>query len=192
MGDKPWEVMTAEEYDIYRNNKYKNENNQDADGKFHAENEALRKKYGIEDDSYSYDDLRYQSAYGINPYDNAARQNYRNIGKIRRRENPYKNELYNVADSLKNFKYDPESDNAFSAYKDAAIREGTAQRNKIYSDLTSMTGGRNNSWATAAVAQSGNATAQKIADIIPELSEKAYNKLLKMYDVRLNQYEVEE
>ncbi len=192
MAYKPWEVMTAEDYNTYRNNKYKNENNQDADGKFHEENEALREKYGIDDDQYSYDDLRYQSAYGANPYDYAARKNYRNINKISRRTNPHKEELYSLADNLKNFKYNPENDVAFKSYKDAALREGNAQKNKIYSDLTSMTGGRNNSWATAAVAQSGNATAQKIADVIPELSERAYNKLLKMYDVKLNQYDIEE
>ena len=189
---KPWEVMTAEDYNTYRSNKYKNENNEDKDGVFHRENEALREKYGIDNDQYSYGDLRDQSAYGANPYDYAAKQNYRNINKIKRRINPHKEELYSLSDNLKNFKYNPESDAAFKSYKDAALREGAAQKNKIYSDLTSMTGGRNNSWATAAVAQSGNATAQKIADVIPQLSERAYNKLLKMYDVKLNQYDAEE
>ena len=72
------------------------------------------------------------------------------------------------------------------------LREGKAAQNKIYSDLTAMTGGRNNSWATAAVAQSANATAKKISDIIPELSERAYDKLLQMYNVKKEQFDMEE
>ena len=192
MSYKPWEVMTAKDYDIYKSNKYKSENSGDKDGKLNRENEALRSKYGITNDEYSYDDLRYQSAYGKNPYDTKASENLNIINSIKRKSNPYKNELYNLAENLKNFSYKAENDSAFKSYKDAMLREGKAAQNKIYSDLTAMTGGRNNSWATAAVAQSANATAKKISDIIPELSERAYDKLLQMYNVKKEQFDMEE
>ena len=51
------------------------------------------------------------------------------------------------------------------------------------SNLTSLSGGRTNSWADTAAAQVGQAYAQKTADMVPELAQQAYNKLLQRYGI---------
>lgn len=188
MAKNPWEVMTVDDYETYKQNKYKAENYGDADNKLNNENNMLRNKYGLTDDSYNYESLKNQSAYGTNPYDYSASNRLKKIKQISNAENPYKNELYSLTENLKNFKYNPESDKDYKAYKDAYSREASASKNKTYSDLTAMTGGRNNSWATAAVSQVGNSYAKQITDMIPELSQRAYDKLLKSYDLKKDQY----
>ena len=50
-------------------------------------------------------------------------------------------------------------------------------------NLTSLSGGRNNSWASAATAQVGQAYSQKIADTIPVLAQQAYDRLLQRYNI---------
>ena len=183
MSNKPWEVFSESDYNKYQRNKFMTETKGDPDGKLHAENEAMRKKYNITSDDYGYNELQMQKAYGGNSYDGAAAKSLSAASKYKRYSNPYEKDLYNVYDKIKNFSYDPESDPSYAAYKNMYERQGKAAQDQVYSNLTAMSGGRNNSWASAAVAQTANASNQKIADKIPELARDAYNKLLDEYNV---------
>lgn len=187
MTSKPWQVMTEQDYDRYKTNKKLYETKGDSDGRLQDENTRLREKYGITSDDYSYDDLQYQSAFGGNVYDKQADRSLNNAKKFRMYADPYANELYNVYNELKNFRYNPETDPTYKAYADMYARQGAAAQDKTYSDLTALSGGRNNSWASAATAQVGQAYAQKTADMIPQLAQQAYNKLLQQYNIASKQ-----
>ncbi len=183
MANKPWEVMDTNEFNTYQRNKFMTETKGDPDGKLHRQNEGLRQKYNITSDDYSYNELQMQKAYGNNIYDAAAADSLTAAGKFKSYSDPYAEDIYDAYKEIKNFKYNPENDPTFHAYKDMYRRQGEAAQDKVYSNLTALSGGRNNSWATTAVAQTANQYNQKIADKIPELAERAYNKLLQEYNL---------
>jgi hypothetical protein len=81
------------------------------------------------------------------------------------------------------FSYNPNTDPSFQNYAVAFTREGDRAFNDTIGDLTSMTGGRLNSWATSAASQAKNIYSQKLMDIIPELENRAYNKYLGGLDI---------
>jgi len=189
MTTKPWQVMTDQDYDRYKTNKKLYETNGDSDGTLNADNERLREKYNIGADHYSYDDLQYQSAFGNNVHDSRANISFNNASRYQMYADPYANELYNTYNQLKNFKYNPEKDPTYKAYADMYARQGAAAQDKTYSNLTALSGGRNNSWASAATAQVGQTYAQKAADMIPQLAQQAYNRLLQEYNVTKSQSE---
>ncbi len=182
MALKPWQVMNSKDYDTYKSNKYRAEKFGDSDGRLNRENSVLRNNYGISADEYSYDDLQRQSAYGTNPYDYAAQKNLGRAKKYAAASNPYTKQKYDLYNELVNFKYDPNNDEVFKAYKDMYTREGTAARDRAYSNASARSEGRNNTWAEAAAAQAQNAYTKKISDVVPSLAERAYQKLVNQYN----------
>ena len=96
--------------------------------------------------------------------------------------NPYTKQKYDLYNELVNFKYDPDNDEVFKAYKDMYTREGTAARDRAYSNASARSEGRNNTWAEAAAAQAQNAYTKKISDVVPSLAERAYQKLVNQYN----------
>lgn len=183
MINKPWESLTESEYNTYQRNKFMTETKGDPDGKLHAENEAIRQKHNITSDDYGYNELQMQKAYGANSYDADAAKSLNSAKRYKRYSDPYAKDRYNVYDKIKNFSYNPENDASFEAYKNMYERQSKAAQDQVYSNLTAMSGGRNNSWASASVAQTANAYNQKIADKIPELAKEAYDKLLTEYNL---------
>ena len=82
---------------------------------------------------------------------------------------------------LQNFRYNPDSDVEFQAYKDRLGRESQSAQNQTYSNLTGMSGGRNNSWASAAVGQVGQAYVQKGNDAVSDFADREYNRLAQRF-----------
>lgn len=76
------------------------------------------------------------------------------------------------------FSYDPEDDPSYQSYKKMYTAEGKNAFNDQIANLTALTGGRLNSYATAAASQAQNAYAQQLSNIIPTLENAAYNRYL--------------
>jgi hypothetical protein len=101
-------------------------------------------------------------------------------------EGKYDPETEALIDKILNygpFSYNPNTDPSFQNRAVAFMREGDRAFNDTIGDLTSMTGGRLNSWATSAASQAKNAYSQKLMDIIPELEGQAYNRYLGGLDI---------
>lgn len=153
--------------------------NSDIAVKAHADNEKLRQMYGI-----GSDDLNYSSFSENVLNDRYRQQNNRYLKKLSSTyKSPYQRQKELDAEAVRNFSYDPEQDSLYKSYRDMYTRQGLSAQDKTVSNLTALSGGRNNSWASAAAAQVGQAYAQKSADMIPQLAEAAYNRLLQRYNI---------
>lgn len=144
-----------------------------------TENQQIRDIYGIGADDMNYRTFNNNVINGgllnnSNKYMKKLDSTYKS---------PYQQQLELDANAIRNFQYNPDTDPNFKAYADMYARQGAAAQDKTYSNLTALSGGRNNSWASAATAQVGQAYAQKTADMIPQLAEQAYNKLLQRYNI---------
>ena len=76
------------------------------------------------------------------------------------------------------FSYDPETDQRFGSYKKTYLREGDRATANALAQASAATGGVPSSYAAMAAAQAGNYYAGKVADVIPQLYEDAYNQYL--------------
>lgn len=153
--------------------------NSDIAVKAHADNEKLRQMYGI-----GSDDLNYSSFNENVLNDRYRQQNNRYLKKLSSTyKSPYQRQKELDAEAVRNFSYDPEQDSLYKSYRDMYTRQGLSAQDKTVSNLTALSGGRNNSWASAAAAQVGQAYAQKSTDMIPQLAEAAYNRLLQRYNI---------
>ncbi|MCK9479843.1 MAG: hypothetical protein M0R40_10160 [Firmicutes bacterium] len=174
--------MNQSDYNKYLQNKKAWETGSGPDTAMASmENSALREKYGISGDNYSYNDLVRQQAYMPNQYTNAADKSISGLANFSRYNEPYG--LAAAKRELQNFRYSPETDPDFQAYKDMYARQSQAAQGQTLANLTALSGGRNNSWASAATAQVGQAYAQKTADMVPQLAQAAYNRLLQRYGI---------
>ena len=153
--------------------------NSDIAVKAHADNEKLRQMYGI-----GSDDLNYSSFNENVLNDRYRQQNNRYLKKLSSTyKSPYQRQKELDAEAVRNFSYDPEQDSLYKSYRDMYTRQGLSAQDRTVSNLTALSGGRNNSWASAAAAQVGQAYAQKSTDMIPQLAEAAYNRLLQRYNI---------
>lgn len=156
-------------------------------GQLAAANSALRDKYGIAGDSYSYSGLMQSAPSMPNQYSTAADKAYANLGNYPRYTDPF-----NTRDTLReleNFRYNHETDPNYQAYKDATLRQGQAAQGQTLSNLTALSGGRANSWASAAAAQVGQAYSQKVGEMIPQFAQQAYDKILQRYGLAAQENE---
>ena len=76
----------------------------------------------------------------------------------------------------KTFSYDAEKDPLYSSYKKAYTREGRRASEDTMAQAAAMTGGIPSSYAIGAGQQANNYYASQMADKIPELEERAYNR----------------
>ena len=174
--------MSYEDFDKYLQNKKAWETGSGADtARATFENSKLREKYGISGDNQSYSDLMMSNAY-YNPYTTDRDKSVAALGNYTRYKDPYNRG--DLRQKLDNFVYNPENDPNFQVYRDMYARQGQAAQGQTLANLTAISGGRNNSWASAATAQVGQAYAQKTADMIPQLAQQAYNKLLQRYNIQ--------
>lgn len=80
------------------------------------------------------------------------------------------------------FSYDPESDPVYGSYKKAYRREGDRAAKNALGVAASATGGRPSSYAVTAASQANDYYASKLADVIPQLYEQAYNRYLAEFN----------
>lgn len=92
---------------------------------------------------------------------------------------PYSNQISAALNKYINptaFSYNAESDPSYQAYKEQYTKAGNEAFQNIIGDLTSLTGGRLNTWATSAAAQAKNNYMEKLNDMVPTLEQNAYSR----------------
>ena len=85
------------------------------------------------------------------------------------------------------FRYDPETDPAFSAYRKSYLREGDRASANALAKASATSGGQPSSYAVTAAQQANNYYAGKLADIIPAMEENAYSRYLDQFSQKLKQ-----
>ncbi len=173
--------------DKYETNKYIWENetdkNSDRAKKAQRENQEIRNQLGITSDTMNYEEFK------------NARANHSDYYKMAENTtiNPkYKQESDRLYEQINNFTYDAEDDPYYTAYANAAKRESKSAQKDTYAQMTKSSGGRNNSYASAATAQVGQAYSQKINDYAKQLAGQAYEKLVKKYELSVDRYNSEQ
>jgi hypothetical protein len=93
------------------------------------------------------------------------------------------NNVKSSAEAVKNFSYNPANDPAYQSYVDAYTRQGQSAAKQTMANLAASNMGRNSSYGAAATAQVQQAYAKQAADMIPQLSQQAYARLMDMYSI---------
>ena len=103
-------------------------------------------------------------------------------------KSPYQEQVDAILNEILNYKpftYDVQNDPMYQAYKKRYQQAGEESFQNTIGDLTGMTGGRLNTWATSAASQARGAWDEKLMDVVPEL----YNLAYEMYSNELaNKY----
>ena len=145
------------------------------------ENKKLRAMYGMGDaQDVSIGELSY----------------YRNLADRQNGQNKSKNVLLknitdsavtadanvrNAANKVANFSYNPNTDVVYQSYADMYNRQGQSAAKQTLNNLNASNMGRNSSYGAAATAQVQQAYAQKVSDMIPQLAQQEYDRLVQNY-----------
>lgn len=83
------------------------------------------------------------------------------------------------------FTWKKEDDPAWSSYKKQYLREGDRASANALAQASAATGGRPSSFAVMAASQAGDYYGAKLADVIPQLRQNAYNEWQNGYQMLL-------
>ena len=86
------------------------------------------------------------------------------------------------------FSYDSASDPLFQQYRKTYVREGRRAGQDALARATELTGGVPSSWAQTAASQAENYYASQLADKLPELEQRAWQRYQADYSRLLNAY----
>ena len=92
--------------------------------------------------------------------------------------------------NYKPFSYNPDTDDVYSSYAKAYTREGRRASEDTLAQAATMTGGIPSSYAVTAGQQAGNYYASQLADKIPELEDRAYNRYQSEKNDLLDAYQL--
>lgn len=168
----------------YVNNKYIYEHASDPNSaeaqNAAAANAKIRETLGMGADTMDYETVRTRLANYSPYFEKAANSQV---------DPKYKQESDRLYNAIHNFSYNAKDDPTYQAYSDALDRESASAQKNTYAQMTTNSGGRNNSWASAATAQVGQAYAQKKGEVAASLAQQAYNRLVDQYGIAQNRYQ---
>lgn len=140
-----------------------------------ANNQLIRDAYGIKQDVPLGEVERYIEALKA---DNSKK------ALITKLTNPaISDEVRTSAEAIKNFKYDPNTDPLYQSYVDAYNRQGQSAAKQTMANLAASNMGRGSSYGSAATAQVQQAYAKQATDMIPQLAQQAYERLMNNYSI---------
>lgn len=99
-------------------------------------------------------------------------------------------DVLNKIQNRKDFSYDFNADPMYQMYKDQYTKLGNEAAANAAANVSALTGGYGNSYATTAAAQSNQQWLTKLNDMIPELYNMALNKYKLEGDELNNKYSV--
>lgn len=108
-------------------------------------------------------------------------------------KSPFENKLQTALDNVLNFKvnpYDVNSDPSYASYKGQYTKAGDEAFKNAIGNLTALTGGRLNTWATSSATQAQNKYMQDLNNIIPELEQAYYNRQQNTFENLANQLKI--
>jgi len=88
----------------------------------------------------------------------------------------------------RSFSYDPATDALYDQYKDSYTRLGELAMRDTVGQASSLTGGYTNSYAQTAGQAAYNDYMSRLSDILPTLSDKAYERNRAQYDALMDSY----
>lgn len=158
--------------EMYADNK---RNWKPGDTLYTANNQNIRDAYGITQDVPLAQVEDYISAL--------KREGTKNqlLTKISATELP--TSVTSAAEKIQNFNYNPDNDAAYKSYVDAYNRQGQSAAKQTLNNLNAANMGRNSSYSAAATAQVQAAYAKQAADMIPQLAQQAYDRLVNNYSI---------
>lgn len=104
------------------------------------------------------------------------------------RGSSYQKQAGSLAEELRStapFRYDPETDPNWSAYRKQYRREGERATADALGKASAVTGGLPSSWAVTAATQAGDYYAAQLSDRLPDLYQQAYERWLEDYERKL-------
>jgi hypothetical protein len=165
-------IMSDEDYALSQKNgegfnKAKAEGNQAGMDYFHAQEEALRAKYGYSGgpDGSQYIPQKTTKSYGEAPSYTSAYQDQ--IDQV----------LSGILDRPA-FSYDYTQDPLYQQYKESYTREGQRAMEDTLGQISARTGGLASSYASSAAQQANQYYMQQLNDKVPELQQLAYQMYL--------------
>ena len=87
----------------------------------------------------------------------------------------------NAANKVANFNYNPYTDVVYQSYADMYNRQGQSAAKQTLNNLNASNMGRNSSYGAAATAQVQQAYANKVSEMIPQLAQQEYDRLVQNY-----------
>ena len=87
----------------------------------------------------------------------------------------------NAANKVANFNYNPYTDVVYQSYADMYNRQGQSAAKQTLNNLNASNMGRNSSYGAAATAQVQQAYANKVSEMIPQLAQQEYDRLVQRY-----------
>ena len=87
----------------------------------------------------------------------------------------------NAANKVANFSYNPNTDVVYQSYADMYNRQGQSAAKQTLNNLNASNMGRNSSYGAAATAQVQQAYANKVSEMIPQLAQQEYDRLVQRY-----------
>lgn len=98
----------------------------------------------------------------------------------------YTNQIQAARNNLMNFQYDPLQDASYQALAKVYAARGNQAAQDTLGDAAALNGGFGTSYAVSAAQQARNQYNQELMSMIPELEEKAYNRLSSNYGLLMD------
>ena len=148
----------------------------------HQGAEALRSRYNYSGGTDGSDKI----GWGADPTADIGDKYQIDASSIKRWTAPtydseYLDNINSLMDKLLNreqFSYDADNDQLYDVYKQAYTREGQRATEDALGNAAVLSGGMPSSAAVTAATQAGDYYAAKMADVIPQLEQAAYEKYL--------------
>ena len=147
------------------------------------ENKRLRAMYGMGDEQdISIGELSYYR--NLAERQNSQKENENALLKnITGNASATDANVRSAANKVANFSYNPYADVVYQSYEDAYNRQGQSAAKQTLNNLNAVNMGRNSSYGAAAAAQVQQAYAQKLSEMIPQLAQQEYNRLVQNYGI---------
>lgn len=158
--------------------------------------------------TFSYDDFNYGKEFSHNgfsydsytPSDAVNQANAILQQQTANKPNAYQSQWQAQIDNYGNqianreaFSYDPNSDALYNMYKDMYVQQGKMAMMDTMGQAAALTGGYGNSYAQAVGQQAYNQQLNQLNEVLPELSQMAYNRyqdegqnLLNLYNMYMD------
>ena len=174
--------MSLEDAYKYADNKRNYAKDTVNQGVYQLNNQNIRDYYGITEDVPLSTVADYISTLEIIEGKNKA--NAQKNALITKITNPnVSDKVKETADTVKNFSYNPNADVVYQSYADMYNRQGQSAAKQTMANLAASNMGRGSSYGSAATAQVQQAYAKQATDMIPQLAQQAYERLVNNYTI---------
>ena len=174
--------MSLEDAYKYADNKRNYAKDTVNQGVYQLNNQNIRDYYGITEDVPLSTVADYIST--LETIEGKNKANAQKNALITKITNPnVSDKVKGTADAVKNFSYNPNADVVYQSYADMYNRQGQSAAKQTMANIAATNMGRGSSYGSAASAQVQQAYAKQATDMIPQLAQQAYERLMTNYSI---------